>query len=882
MHNIRLKELQAQYALLTDEHQRLDTYIDIAMEIRNNDVDEAIKMANDIIDRADAIDYPLAKGRGLNLKGWCYWRQGNYDEGLTFLQQAHDIAGETDNLPLKARVLNNFGYIYRDRGDLATAMTFFENALALNEKIKDEVAQAVNLSSIAYVHYDLNDYENALEFALRCLPTFSKAKDNHRLTSLRHILGNIYFKLEQYQEALQCFEQNLAHADQGTVLHALSLSGIGKVYYKDGQSDEAEQVLLEAMEESEKLADVEVQITTNYYLGRLRMDEGSFRRSKNCLETAFELSVQYHRLHDEMSLHEMLSMLYDKMGDVPRAFGHLKDYERLKEEIFQQRTLNKLRNLQTRQQVELAKKEKEVAERTAALKQQFMANMSHEIRTPMNAIVGLTRLLMEKEPQPHQIRYLDAIKQSADNLLVIINDILDLSKIEAGKIIIEQTNFSLRRLMEAVRDMLFHKADEKGLQLRLSIDRGIPDKLVGDPTRISQILINLVGNAIKFTENGFVEFRVLLQSQNQNNCTLLFEIEDSGIGIDADYIDKIFESFTQAGTDTARKFGGTGLGLTISRQLTDLMHGKIEIKSTVGEGTTFTVSIPLGIADSIPEKEEETALSKKDIDALRATRVLLVEDNEFNRMVAVDTLEELLPGIKIDIAVNGAEAVEKVKLHLYDLLLMDIQMPVMNGVEATLIIRQELKPPRNAVKIIAMTANVLQENVQQYLDAGMNGYLSKPFKTEELLQKMSAVLNLADVAQKAENRPEVKPIQETFKPLPERVTDKTFLKQFTGGKEDKIEKYVGMFLENAPRLLNHLDEGLKANDLGEIKIVAHSLKPQLTYMGVKEAVSNIFLIEQTAGGAGDIDKLPELIEHLHLVCKKAFAELSISNHTDKR
>lgn len=882
MQSPRLIELRAQYALLTDDHQRIDTYIDIAMEVRNSDVDEAIKMANEIIEKSDALNYPLAKGRGLNLKGWCYWRQGNYDEGLNLLQQAHDIAIDTDNLPLKARVLNNFGYIYRDRGDLATAMTFFENALALNEQLKDEVAQAVNLSSIAYVHYDLNDYENALEFALRCLPTFNKAKDMHRLTSLRHILGNIYFKLEHFQEALQYFEQNLAHADEGTVLHALSLSGIGKVYYKDGQIEDAEQALLEAMEESEKLADVEVQITTNYYLGRLRMDEGAFRKSKNCLESAFELAVQYHRAHDEMSLHEMLSVLYDRMGDVPRAFGHLKDYERLKEEIFQQRTLNKLRNLQTRQQIELAQKEKEVAERTAALKQQFMANMSHEIRTPMNAIVGLTRLLMEKEPKADQIRYLDAIKQSADNLLVIINDILDLSKIEAGKIIIEQTNFSLRRMMEAVRDMLLHKADEKGLQLRLSIDRGIADKLVGDPTRISQILINLVGNAIKFTETGFVEFRVSLQSQKSSTCTVLFEIEDSGIGIDADYIDKIFESFTQAGTDTARKFGGTGLGLTISRQLADLMKGKIEIKSTVGVGTTFSVSIPLEIADGITEKEEENMLSQHDIDTLKATRVLLVEDNEFNRMVAVDTLEELLPGIKIDIAVNGAEAVEKVKLYSYDLLLMDIQMPVMNGVEATLIIRQEMKAPKNAVKIIAMTANVLQENVQQYLDAGMNGYLSKPFRTEELLQKMSAVLNLADVAQKAELPAEAIPVQDSFKPLPERVTDKTFLKQFTGGKEDKIDKYVGMFLENAPRLLKNLEEGLKTKDLSEIKIAAHSLKPQLTYMGVKEVVSNIFLIEQTAGGAGDIDKLPELIEHLKLVCKKAFVELAISESTDKQ
>ncbi|MBS1644433.1 MAG: response regulator [Bacteroidetes bacterium] len=576
----------------------------------------------------------------------------------------------------------------------------------------------------------------------------------------------------------------------------------------------------------------------------------------------------------------MLSILYDKMGDVPSAFSHLKEYERLKEEIFQQRTLNKLRNLQTRQQVELAQKEKEVAEKTAALKQQFMANMSHEIRTPMNAIVGLTRLLMEKDPQPQQIRYLEAIKQSADNLLVIINDILDLSKIEAGKIIIEQTPFSLQRLMESVRDMLQHKADEKDLNLRLSIDRSIPDRLIGDPTRISQILINLVGNAIKFTEKGFVEFRVLQVNSENNRCLLRFEIEDSGIGIDADYIDKVFESFTQAGTDTARKFGGTGLGLTISRQLADLMQGKIEVASTVGVGTTFMITIPLSPAGNSIEKNENKTLSQKDLDHLKTAKILLVEDNEFNRLVAIDTLEDLLPGIHIDVAVNGAEAVEMVKIKPYDLLLMDIQMPVMNGVEATQKIRQELKPPTNAVKIIAMTANVLQENVQQYLEVGMNGYISKPFKTDELLQKMNALIFGNSIDGQTEKNTTHEPAQLSFKALPEKVTDMSFLNQFTGGKSEKVEKYVGMFLENAPRLLRQLDEALANNNLADAKIAAHSLKPQLGYMGIKEEFSNIFLIEQTAGGAGDSTKLATLTEHLHLVCQKAFEELTISKKTE--
>jgi signal transduction histidine kinase/DNA-binding response OmpR family regulator/Tfp pilus assembly protein PilF len=867
----KLRQLEQRYESLSNERERLDTFIEIAMEVRNIDVDRAVEMADEIIGRAVTEHYTIAEGRGYNLKGWCCWRLGRYDEGLDTLQRAYSIARETKYKPLEARVLNNFGYIYRDRGELATALNFFENALAMNEMLGDEVSQSVNLASIAYIHYDLNDHENALGFALRCVPTFQRAHDTHRLASVYTLLGNIYFKLERYTEALSYFEQNLELAEEETVLHDLSVSGVGKVYYKMGDFAEAEKYLLQALAASAELNDVEVQITCNYYLGRLRMDEGSYRRSREYLENAFSQADEYQRLHDVMSIHEMLAMLFDHMGDIPKAFHHLKEYERMKEEIFQQTTFNKLRNLQMRQQIELAQKEKEVAERTAALKQQFMANMSHEIRTPMNAIVGMTRLLLEKSPQPEQLRYLSAIRQSADNLLVIINDILDLSKIEAGKIIIEHVPFKLPQVLNDVRDMLLLKAEEKGLQLRFSNDPAIPEQFCGDPTRISQILINLTGNAIKFTEHGHVEVRTKLESRNGESCRISMSVEDTGIGIEADYVDSIFESFTQAGSDTARKFGGTGLGLTISKQLAALMDGDITVTSEPGMGTTFRVEVTLSpcTPDVLDHKKVQP---KVDADRLKQAHILLVEDNEFNRMVAEDTLQELLPGIRVDIAVNGAEAVQMVQERRYDLVLMDIQMPVLDGLSATKKIRNELSAPAKDVRIIAMTANVLQEDVQQYLKAGMNAYVAKPFKTEELLEKMQSVLDLAPVATAPETQPE-KPAAPDEKPLPDQVTDRAFLLQFTGGKLDKVGKYIGMFLDNAPRLLKQIDDALATNDLPALKIAAHSLKPQLTYMGVKEELSNIFLIEQTAGEAAHAGRLPELIHNLHLVCAQAFEEL---------
>ncbi len=399
--------------------------------------------------------------------------------------------------------------------------------------------------------------------------------------------------------------------------------------------------------------------------------------------------------------------------------------------------------------------------------------------------------------------------------------------------------------------------------------------LSGDPTRINQVLINLAGNAVKFTEKGSVSVTAAVHKQEGDKYWIRFDVADTGIGISPDYVDTIFESFTQAGTDIARKFGGTGLGLTISKQLVGLMKGDISVESELGKGTKFSVIVPLTESANQVPVEETPIIDDSKKKKLAQLKLLLAEDNEFNRMVAEDTLKELLPGVHIDVAVNGQIAVEKVKTGAYDIVLMDIQMPVMDGVEATKCIRKELPANVNKIKIIAMTANVLMEDVQKYFDVGMNAYVSKPFQPDELLLKMATVMEHIEARTE-----DVKPKTQTphtehsfLKPLPERVTDMNFLTQFTGGNPDKMQKYKGMFLENGPRLLHNIDEALKIKDYPAIKIAAHSMKPQLSYMGVKEDVSNIFLIEQTAGEQAHFERLPALIEQLHKVCDKAFEEL---------
>lgn len=892
----RYRELQGQLELQTDEKSRIDILLSIAEEVKSFDVDEAMQLANDIIDRSKDLGYQSGIGRGLCLKGFCYRLKGEYDAGIEVLGEALILARKIHDKNMEATTLYYLGNIHRDLGNLGEVLSHYEKALAINEELGEEFYQSVILSSIANLLYDLNDYDTALEYALKCLPIFERVHNVNSLLNIHNTLGNIYFRKDRLDESLRCFEENLNRSEPETAAYVMAESGLGKVYYKMHNFDNAKKYLTHALQESEQIGNAEVQIICKYYLGCMYMDDGNYRISLQYLNGGFGLAEEYMRRHDMMSYHEMLSALCDKMGDIPKAFHHLKSFLQLKEEIFKQTIINQVKNLQVKQQIELAQKEKEVAERTAHLKHQFMANMSHEIRTPMNAIVGMTRLLLSKEPKQEQLRYLNAIQLSANNLLVIINDILDLSKIESGKIIIEHIDFSARDILQSVRDMLLLKVEEKKIGLHVIVDPDLPKRLTGDPTRLNQILINLAGNAVKFTEKGHVEIRATIQKKEGSKLWIKFDVTDTGIGIGPEYVDSIFDSFTQAGSDVTRKFGGTGLGLTISKQLAGLMGGDITVTSVLQKGTTFTTLLPFEEAE-FQEEVKQSAQNPVMIAKLNRVKVLLVEDNEFNRMVAEDTLKELMPGITLEIAVNGQEAVDRIRKELFDLVLMDIQMPVLDGFSATKVIRNTLPEPGRSVKIIAMTANVLQEDVKEYFEIGMNGFVSKPFQTDELLLKMDSVIgDSVLVVDKPKEEPVVvkevvrevvrevyrdvvrEPVKEVAKepalpPLPEVVTDMRFLKQFTGGNMEKQQKYIGMFLENAPKLLDNIDRALAIKDYQTIKIAAHSLKPQLSYMGVKEDVSNIFLIEQAAGETAHYETIPKMVTNLKRLCNKAFEEL---------
>lgn len=507
---------------------------------------------------------------------------------------------------------------------------------------------------------------------------------------------------------------------------------------------------------------------------------------------------------------------------------------------------------------EIAEEAKINAENAMKAKQQFLSNMSHEIRTPMNAIIGFTKVILRTDLTEKQKEYLNAIKTSGDALIVLINDILDLAKVDAGKMTFEKTPFKMKSSIAAMLHLFENKIQEKNLKLVTDYDCKIPDVLVGDAIRLHQIILNLVSNAIKFTFKGKITVSVDLLHEDDDKVILKFAVTDTGIGISEEKIGTIFENFQQATSETSRFYGGTGLGLAIVKQLIEPQGGTIRVKSIVHEGSTFSFTLPFQKTNVVVELENELA----EIDSeMKNIKVLVVEDIALNQLLMKTLLDDF--GFERDIAENGKIAIEKLQENDYDIILMDLQMPEMNGFEATKYIRNTM---HSTIPIIALTADVTTVDGDKCKAVGMNDYIAKPVDERVLYNKIIGTLKKS----KLDKKEKISTIQvEKIKYI-----NLEYLHHRTKSNPILMMEMISLYLAQTPPLISTMKQSLADQNWQLLGASAHKMIPSFSIMGISSNFENMAnKIQELATAPEKTEEIHELVEQLEEVCLQACTEL---------
>lgn len=683
------------------------------------------------------------------------FERGNYYKAKDNLDKALEIAVKIDDKKDQGIIYSKIGNLQFTVEDTDNAVVSLTRAAAIQREISDyrNLAITYNISGIVYA--SKKEYASALDF-------FNSAKTKFEEENLEKLIpdvtlneGNVYIELKEYNSAKAALEKTIILAkqyDQPKILSSALIAN-GKVMCKLDNTQLALSLTKEGLDIAKKNNFLE-----NVNEGYLTLSD-IYQKTDN-----YKLSSEYLRNH--ISLSDSIANIKKENLSVEKKAQYLSQYNNdnyqiLKTKVEEQEAENSLTKITTilsialitilslltlslyknnnirlktnnmlhkkNDELVIAKEKAELASKTKA---NFLSTVTHELRTPLYAVTGLTNMLLDEDPKPEQIQHLKSLKFSGDYLLTFINDILQINKIEANKVELDPELFNLKKKVENVIAALNNSALDNNIKIHYNYEKGLPENFIADQLKISQILINLIGNAIKFTKDGDIWVRVSKIESEGNNYKIRFEIEDNGIGITKEKQDNMFESFSQGSIQINRKYGGTGLGLSIVKGLIEILKGKIYLKSELGKGSTFTFEIPLEYSEETEPVIKEKQSKKINQLDLSNVKILVVEDNKINQMITKKILNKM--NLECDVVDNGEDAVESVRENKYSVVLMDIHMPGISGLEATKIIRTFNKD----LTIFALTAVTLEDKMHEFDEAGFNDIISKPFKQEDFEKKL--------------------------------------------------------------------------------------------------------------------------------------------------
>jgi signal transduction histidine kinase/ActR/RegA family two-component response regulator len=646
----------------------------------------------------------------------------NYDKAKSEIEQALPLIDEKTPSKLKAYAYNLYGLILTSVYEFSMAEDYFKKAQNRYINLNDEQGRARVILGYGMLELKRKNYIEAIDYFNECLPIF-------QATNMK-------------------YQQAFAELNKAEALLNVSEQEIEDAFKKAKISITNAQKIIEAQNYS-KLKTESLKIAS-----QIALREGNSAKAASLFARYFELNDSINQVYTkavskgvdmESSVGSLTQIIENKQSEIEAQARSLNLNKMttglsialiiilslLTLSLYKNNNLRaKANNLLQEKNVEM-QSAKEKAEKASLAKAQFLSTITHELRTPLYAVTGLTHLLLEEDPKEEQREHLNSLKFSGEYLLSLIDNILDLNKLEANKVEIEKTRFSLKKRIEDVLVALKKSADDLQNKLRLEYDDTIPKKLIGDPLKLSQVLINLIGNSVKFTQKGDIVIRISKLDQDASSVKLHFEIEDNGVGISKKKQKSIFETFSQASLQINRKFGGTGLGLAIVKNLLELMGSEIHLDSELGKGSKFWFNISFGVPEELQEDNSpHTKIYDIDYASLENKHVLVVEDNKINQMITKKILEK--NKMVCQVADNGMDAVKIVEKTKFDIVLMDIHMPGISGIEATTKIRAFNKD----IPIIALTAVTIDENLNEFYKAGFNEIIPKPFKTEEFFEKI--------------------------------------------------------------------------------------------------------------------------------------------------